>query len=325
MQLKRAIDKVPGGMMIIPLFIGAILRTFFPNMFQNTVLNSSFTGGMLSGTLPLLAAFYVCLGATIDFRSTGYILKKGGSLWAGKIVTAAIIGLLIQQFTSDQNHLFLGLSALAIVAAFSDTNGGLYMALMGQFSKKGEDVAAYSIMSLESGPFFTMLILGVTGLAHFPLLAFVYALVPLALGMVLGNLDPNMRTFLSKGQDVLIPMFSLALGCGINLKNIVQAGMSGIVLGLAVVAITGIILILLDKLTGGTGLAGVAAASTAGNSAAVPVAVAAIYAGYQGIAKTATVQVAAAVIVTAVLTPIISAWYSKHVAKRKKTEVAQEA
>ncbi|SDO33992.1 2-keto-3-deoxygluconate permease [Paenibacillus sp. yr247] len=34
------------------------------------------------------------------------------------------------------------------------------MALMGQFGKK-EDVGAYSIMSLESGPFLTMITLGV--------------------------------------------------------------------------------------------------------------------------------------------------------------------
>lgn len=49
---------------------------------------------------------------------------------------------------------------------------------------------------------------------------------------------------------------------------------------------------MLDKLTGGTGLGGIAAASTAGNAAAVPVAV-------------------AAVIVTSILVPIITAWFSK--------------
>ena len=308
MKLKASIDKIPGGMMLIPLLIGAVIRTIFPALDKNPVFASSFTGGLFTGALPLLAAFYISLGSTIQFRSAGYILKKGFSLWAGKILTAGIIGILIKLLASNQNHMVLGLSALAVVAAFSDTNGGLYMALMVQLAKKKEDVAAYSIMSLESGPFFTMLILGVTGLASFPLLAFVFALLPLIIGMVLGNLDEDMRSFLSKGQDVLIPMFALALGFGINLKDVVSAGASGIVLGLAVVVITGIILYLLDKLTGGTGLAGFAAASTAGNAAAVPVAVAAVYAGYKGVAAQATVQVAAAVIVTAILVPIVSAW-----------------
>jgi 2-keto-3-deoxygluconate permease len=311
MPIKRAIDKIPGGMMIIPLLIGAILRTVFPHLADNTVFKSSFTGGLLTSASTLLAAFYICLGSTIEFKATGYILKKGIALWLGKVALAAVIGLVIKAVVPDQNHMFLGLSALAIVAAFSDTNGGLYMALMGQFGKRAEDIAAYSIMSLESGPFFTMLILGVAGLASFPLMSFVYAILPLIIGMVLGNLDIEMRKFLSQGQNVLIPLFALALGFGINLKNVISAGVSGLILGLAVVVITGLVLVALDRVTGGTGLAGIAAASTAGNAAAVPVAVAAVYAEYKGIAATATVQVAAAVIVTSILVPILTAWFSK--------------
>ena len=312
MIIKAAIDKVPGGMMLIPLLIGALIRTFLPGIFELPEFKSSFTGGLLTGTSALLAAFYICLGSTIRFQATGYILKKGVSLWVGKIGTTFLIALLIKAIFPDQNHLFLGLSALAIIAAFSDTNGGLYMALMGQLGKKAEDVAAYSIMSLESGPFFTMLILGVAGLASFPLLAFVFAILPLLLGMILGNLDEKMREFLSKGQEVIIPLFSLAIGAGINLTNVVKAGFSGIILGIAVVVVvTGLVLFIIDRITGGNGVAGIAASSTAGNAAAVPMAVAAVYTGYNEIAATATLQVTAAVIVTAICTPLLTTWYAK--------------
>ncbi len=210
-----------------------------------------------------------------------------------------------------------GLSALAIIAAFCDTNGGLYMALMAQLGRKIEDVAAYSIMSIESGPFFTMLILGVSGLASFPLLAFVFALLPLLIGIVLGNWDPQWRAFLKPGTSLLIPFFAVALGTGIDLTKVASAGLSGIMLGVIVVIITGVVLVLLDRLTGGNGLAGLAASSTAGNAAAVPVAVAAIYAAYQPIAAKATVQVSACVIVTAILTPIITAWYATRVGDKR--------
>ncbi|SDN11921.1 2-keto-3-deoxygluconate permease [Fictibacillus solisalsi] len=316
MKIKQTIERIPGGMMLIPLLIGALIKTFFPELFDLPEFKSSFTGGLLTGTSALLAAFYVCLGSTIRFEATGYILKKGVSLWVGKIGTALIVALLIKALAPDQNHLFLGLSALAIVAAFSDTNGGLYMALMGQLGKKNEDVAAYSIMSLESGPFFTMLILGVAGLASFPLLAFVFAILPLILGMILGNLDEDMRTFLSKASDVIIPLFSLALGAGIDLTKVVQAGASGIILGLGVVLITGIVLFLADRITGGDGVAGVAAASTAGNASAVPLAVAAVFTGYKEVAAVATLQVTAAVVVTAILTPILTAWLAKRTQKK---------
>jgi 2-keto-3-deoxygluconate permease len=311
MQIKKSIEKIPGGMMIVPLLIGSLIRTFFPDIFNLPEFKSSFTGGMLTGTLPLLAASYVCLGSTIQFNAAGYILKKGLALWAGKIVTTFIIGFLIKLLVVDQNHMILGLSALAIIAAFSDTNGGLYMALMSQFSRKSEDIAAYSIMSLESGPFFTMMILGVAGLATFPILAFVFALVPLIIGMILGNLDENLREFLGKGYNVLIPLFALPLGAGIDLTQVVKAGTSGIFLGVLVVIITGTVLYSLDCLTGGNGVAGVAASSTAGNAAAVPLVIAAVYPAYAEVAQAATVQVAACVIVTAVLTPIWTAWLAK--------------
>ncbi|MBJ9991709.1 MULTISPECIES: 2-keto-3-deoxygluconate permease [Paenibacillus] len=316
MKIKAAIDKVPGGMMLIPLLIGALIRTFFPQIFDMPEFKSSFTGGLLTGTSALLAAFYICLGSTIRFQATGYILKKGVSLWVGKIGTTFLIALLIKAIFPDQNNLFLGLSALAIIAAFSDTNGGLYMALMGQLGKKKEDVAAYSIMSLESGPFFTMLILGVAGLASFPIMAFVFALLPLLLGMILGNLDEKMREFLSKGQDVIIPLFSLAIGAGINLTNVVKAGFSGVILGIGVVVITGIVLFLIDRLTGGDGVAGIAASSTAGNASAVPMAVAAVYSGYSSIAADATLQVTACVIVTAILTPLLTTWFARRAQRR---------
>lgn len=314
MRIKQTIERIPGGMMIVPLLIGAIIRTCFPGLFTLPEFKSSFTGGLLTGTLPLLAAFYVCLGSTIKFKDTGYVLKKGAALWAGKIITTFIIGYLIKTFIPDQNNVFLGLSALAIVAAFSDTNGGLYMALMSQFTEKTENVAAYSIMSLESGPFFTMMILGVVGLASFPILAFVFALIPLIIGMILGNLDDEFADFLSKGYTVLIPLFALPLGAAIDLTQVVKAGWAGIILGFMVVFITGSVLYALDHLTGGDGVAGIAASSTAGNAASVPLVVAAVYPAYAEIASVATVQIAAAVIVTAILTPALTAW----LANRKK-------
>ena len=316
MSIKKTIDRIPGGMMIIPLFLGAIIRTIFPGFLDYEPFKTSFTGGLFLGILPLLGAFYVCLGATINVRSIGNIARKGFALWLGKVGLAAVIGLLIKTFAADQLNVVLGLSALAIVAAFSDTNGGLYMALMGQLGKP-EETAAYSIMSLESGPFFTMLILGVVGLASFPLAAFVFAILPLILGMILGNLDSDMRAFLSKGQDVLIPMFALSLGASINLLNVAEAGSAGLLLGLSVVLVTGVMLFALDHVTGGNGLAGIAAASTAGNAAAVPVVVAAIFPLYRTIGATAAVQVAASVIVTAILVPILTAWYANHVRHQK--------
>jgi len=312
MKIKASMERVPGGMMIIPLFLGAIINTLFPNAAKTF---GSFIGALLTGALPILAVFYVCMGATIDFKSTPYILKKGGALWITKITIAALVGFIAARFLKEgmiDSGLFAGLSVLAIVASMNDTNGGLYMALMGQFGKK-EDVAAYSIMSLESGPFFTMVTLGVVGLSAFPWQMLVGAILPLIIGMILGNLDKDLREFLGRAVPVLIPFFAFALGAGLNLLNVWKAGLVGILVGIAVVIVTGIALFAADVLTGGNGIAGLAAASTAGNAAAVPAIVAAANSVYAPVAPAATAIVASSVVVTAILVPIVTSWWAKRV------------
>ena len=135
------------------------------------------------------------------------------------------------------------------------------------------------------------------------------AILPLFLGMALGNLDPELREFLGKAAPVMIPFFAFALGSTLNLAQIWQAGIIGFLLGIAVIAVSGAFLILVDRWTGGTGVAGMAASTTAGNAAAVPALVAAANHKYAAAAAPATVLVAACVIVTAFLAPVLTAWW----------------
>lgn len=224
--IKRAIERVPGGMMVVPLLIGALIATFFPG---TPKFFGSFTGALFSGALTILAVFYVCMGASIDFRATPYIAKKGGVLLITKVGMAVVLGVIFGQFLGEgpvSMGMFAGLSTLAIVAAMNDTNGGLYMALMGQYGRP-RDVGAYTIMSLESGPFFTMLTLGVAGLSAFPWQTMVGAILPLVVGMIIGNLDREMREFLSKAVPVMIPFFAFALGANLDLSKVWMAGLLG--------------------------------------------------------------------------------------------------
>jgi 2-keto-3-deoxygluconate permease len=115
---------------------------------------------------------------------------------------------------------------------------------------------------------------------------------------------------------------AFTLGQTINLRSVVTAGIPGVALGLTVVTVTGIVCIVADKLLGGSGMAGAAASSTAGNSAAVPQAVALADPSYAAVAPAATVQVAASVIVTAVLTPLLTSWWFKRLARAPKQDAA---
>src|SRR3954462_10386266 len=53
--IKRGIERVPGGMMVVPLLIGAMFATFAPGTGD---FFGSFTGARFKGALPILAVFY---------------------------------------------------------------------------------------------------------------------------------------------------------------------------------------------------------------------------------------------------------------------------
>jgi 2-keto-3-deoxygluconate permease len=322
--IKRAIERVPGGMMVVPLLIGAVITTFFPD---TPKFFGSFTGALFSGALTILAVFYVCMGASIDFRATPYIVKKGGTLLIVKVGIAVLLGVIFGRILGEapiSYGMFAGISTLAIVAAMNDTNGGLYMALMGQYGRP-RDVGAYTIMTLESGPFLTMVTLGVAGLSAFPWQALVGAILPLIAGMIIGNLDREMREFLSRAVPVMIPFFAFALGTGLDLSKVWQAGLLGLAMGVGVVIVTGIPMFIADRLTGGTGVAGIAAASTAGNAAAVPAIVAAANPAYADAAGPATILIAACVVVTAILTPLVTAWVARMVGRGEEEVAVDES
>ena len=306
--IKRGLEAIPGGMVIVPLTLGALIATFAPGAGQ---FFGSFTGALFTGALPILAVFYVCMGTTIPFETLPQVAGKGGVLLAAKVGMGVVAALILGRVLGTepiQTGMLAGLSTLAVVVAINDTNGGLYMALMGRYGAP-KDVGASSVMSLESGPFITMMTLG--GLLAFPWQTLLGAILPLCVGMLLGNLDREMREFLGKAAPALIPFFAFAIGAGLNLANVWRAGLLGLALGGVVLVISCTVMFLADRVSGGKGLAGLAAAATAGNAAAVPALVAAANPAYAKAAPYATVLVAASVVVTMLAVPLITAWWAK--------------
>lgn len=312
MNILKNVRKVPGGMIVVPLMIGAVVNTFIPQ-----VINiGGFTEALGNkGFATLCAANMFCVGTKLSLRGAPKILKKGFSIMFAKVAIASLIGILISKvFGGD----LLGLSTLAVLAAMNDTNGGMFLALTTEMGTE-TDCATTVVQSVETGPFLTMLVLSGTGLAKIPYMAMIAVLIPIIVGAILGNLDNEIRDFCSGHQEVIIPLLGFALGDGINLKNLINGGFSGILLGILTVVFTGIACILADKLTNGSGVAGAAASTTAGNAAATPSAIAMSDHSYAAIAPIATLQVAASIIVTSILTPILTTMIYKR-NKRKEQE-----
>lgn len=340
LPVKATLERIPGGMMLVPLLLGAGVNTLdqarlpwiqaglralgaSPNKEGHYELlrlgavpahgAGSFTEGLFkTGALTLIALFLVCVGSQMTLRIGARSLAKGALLTAGKFVAGAGAGLALGAWFDPFNG-FLGLSTMAVVAAMTNGNGGLFAALCGQYGNRG-DVGALSVLSINDGPFLTMIALGLMG-ETFPVVVFLAVLLPLALGMVLGNLDPDLRDFLKPGEKLTIPFFAFALGAGMNLAGFSQWNLllAGVTLGvLTLCASGGAMWLALAAFGFKSRLAAWAEASTAGNAAATPAAIAAAATAagspnaqaFQNIVGTATAQISIAVITTALLCPL---------------------
>lgn len=309
MQLLSRIERVPGGLMVIPLLGGALVNTLCPWLLE--------TGGFAeavfkNGALPLIGAFLLCMGAQISWRSTGPIAEKGFAILVGKLAAGVLVAL-IAAFLMPAGTLWT-LSPLAIVAAMTNSNSALYVALTEELGNT-TDKGAVSIICLNDGPFLTLLVLGAAGLASIPILTFVGIVAPVIIGFVLGNLDPAIRSFLAPGQRILIPFMGFSLGAGIDFHVLLVAGPAGVLLGLLTLLISGGgamgLLYLVHRLRGRPRhrrslLCGACESSTAGAAVATPAVVAAADPAYHAIEAIATAQVAASTVTTALLTPVLA-------------------
>jgi 2-keto-3-deoxygluconate permease len=322
----QRLSIIPGALMLVPLFLGAIVNTFFPQVLD---IGSFTTALFRDGTAALLGLFFFCLGSQLNVRSTGPTLEKGITILLAKAGVGIAVGLAVAFFVPG--GVLLGLTPLAIIAAMTNSNGALYAALTGQYGNR-TDRGAVGVLAVNDGPFITMIALGAAGLAAFPLQDLIGLLLPLVLGFILGNVSKTAREFLNVGEVLLIPFLGFVVGRSINFTTLVESGLQGIILGLATVFITGsVAMALLWCLHAArrrprevrSVIAGMAEGTTAGNAIATPAAIALVDPTYKSIEAVATAQIAAATVTTSILIPFAVAFVA-HVQKRKGISVQKE-
>lgn len=318
---------IPGALMIVPLFLGALMNTFFPEALD---LGSFTTALFRDGTGALLGLFFFCMGAQLDVRQTGPTLQKGIAILAGKVGIGVAIGLSVAFFVPG--GVLIGLTPLAIIAAMTNSNSTLFVALLKQFGNKS-DRGAVSVIAVNDGPFITMLALGAAGLASFPLTDLIGAILPIFLGFILGNLSQAAREFLSQGELLLIPFLGFVVGRAIDFKTFGEAGLQGVVLGLATVALSGVAAMFClwlwhvirrhPRETRNLN-SGMAEGTTAGNAIATPAALALLDPSYKAIEAVATAQIAAATVTTALIVPFVVGWVARWQHRRGVSPEAEE-
>jgi 2-keto-3-deoxygluconate permease len=303
LPLYQFMNRIPGGLMLIPLVIGSLLGTFASGFLE---LGSFTTALFAESALPLIALLIFATGTQVTLKTSGPVLATAGTVLICKSVIPATLVILLGSAVGIDG--IFGVSILALLVAVDNSNGGLWLAFTGRYGDK-RDRGAYIASALNDGPFFSMLFLGASGLADIPVSAMIAAVVPFALGMLVGNLNPHWREVLRPTPAIVIPFFALALGTGIDLNNIVTGGAAGLAVGLVVAPVTGFLTYLGYRFLLRRGYRsgiGFAAGTTAGNAIATPAIIALADPRFEPYVETATAQVAASVLVTAIIAPLLA-------------------
>lgn len=117
---------------------------------------------------------------------------------------------------------FLGISFLAFVCAVTSANAALYMGIISPFGDKA-DKASFGIMLICSMP--PLLFLGFYGEAGFgeaQVMQIISLIIPFILGMVLGNMDMDIRKVFAGGNAIILPFLGFEFGSTINLIDAVK-------------------------------------------------------------------------------------------------------
>lgn len=292
--------KIPGGALLIPMLISALINTLFPDLW--TTIGGTSMATFKGGSLVIVGIILFALGADTNIKMLGKCLQRNGVLILAKIVLALVCGFLFTTVFGMEG--IMGISAVAFMACICSTNPGVYIGLMQDYGDQ-IDMGNVPLMTIISGvPLIPLLVLSSAGGVSFDIMSIITVLLPYVLGLVLGNLDPKLAKMYNPISNILLPFLGFNFGSSINLIAAAKAGVGGIILGVLFVAVNALVLITVDKAVNKRpGYAGAAMCSVAGFAVAVPSLLGEAFAQYQAAAVS---QVALCMVVSCILNPFIT-------------------
>ncbi|SUB33882.1 2-keto-3-deoxygluconate permease [[Pasteurella] mairii] len=96
--LYDGMSKIPGGAMVIPLILGSIIGTFFPEFLG---IGSFTTALFKSSATPLIALLIFSTGMQITLRSSGPVLIHTGVILLCKTIIPAALVIILGQFIGN--------------------------------------------------------------------------------------------------------------------------------------------------------------------------------------------------------------------------------
>ncbi|MBG9982822.1 2-keto-3-deoxygluconate permease [Aerococcaceae bacterium DSM 111020] len=294
-------EKVPVGTFLIPMLISAVINTISPGFFREIggVTNALFGG---QGNTFIIGMLTFISGIGIDVNSLIKLFKRHGLILLTKFILVVVLSLLyINVFGMDG---IFGISALAFVIAMIAVNPSLYISLVEDYGDE-MDPAAFGLTALFSIPAFPMLIFGLGGSGNVDWMPIISAIIPMIVGIILGNLDPDFRQLFDNGIALLIPVLGWNIGQSLNLIQGLQAGIFGVLLAVLYYIVNSPIVLLDKKILKNDGIAATSMLSISATSASFTIVLAQAFPELSRYVQEATAQIILAAIITIVLTPII--------------------
>ena len=303
MNISDLIKKVPGGIILIPMCVTAIINTIWPGALLK--FGGPASGIFAQGAMVVIGMLLFVSGSQLKLNQLGVALARGGVLTLVRLLIGYAVAVIAIKFLGNTGSVW-GISTMALVIIASTCNPGIYAGLMNNFGDN-IDKAAVGIMNIIAVPATPLILLDLAG-GHFNVMVALATIVPFVAGIIVGNIDPKMQAMLAPASGITLFFLGFSLGAPLNLIAAVKAGGQGVLLACFSLILLPI-MILADKLIlRRPGYAATAISTIGGIAIASPGFIAQSMPNvpeYAEIAKTATPQIALAMIIVAIVYPFI--------------------
>ena len=308
--MLNAIKKIPAGTFLVPLILSMVTYTIWPELFLIGGMTQSLFSGQELGFLTALVTFLS--GTLIDLKQLGKLIKRQGVLFLAKAVISLALSWLY--FTLFGAAGIFGISSVAFVSTITSVNAAIYLLTAQDYGGTEVDAGAFGLFGILSLPviptlFYSFIYTTNAGIDWMPILSI---LIPLFVGLVLGNLDVNIRKMFSPVISALLPILGWNLGQGLNLIEALKAGIPGLILTVIFVILSSYNYVLDKKVLKTNGFYGLSLITVAGLSTSSPAVLATSFPILRPYVSAATSQILLVSIFTTVIVPIfISSLYNK--------------
>ena len=313
-KILDRMEKFPGGMVVIPMFITALVNTCFPQALEAGGVTTAL---FKDGTLTLIGLLLFFSGSQLKIDSLGAALRRGGVLAGVKILAAFASGLFLMKFFGPKG--FSGVSTLALVTAISNNNPAVYLALVKKYGDE-IDSSVFGLLCLLSMPVLPITVLGLSG-GGFDAGETGALLIPFILGFALANLDGRIAEMTAGGTALMLPFLGFCFGASVNLVRAFESAGGGLLILAIYTAVTMVPQLAADRLLAGRpGYAALSSSAIGGTAVAIPAIAAGALPSHAPYAEQATAQLALAMTLSCLLTPLLTGLWVQRCRRREKSE-----